>query len=52
MLKMTDESGIDAKLLAVPIDKLSKNYQSVQTVEDLLGTYYSPWNIFSSIIKI
>src|SRR3989338_5269129 len=28
MLKMTDESGIDAKLLAVPTAKLSKMYQS------------------------
>lgn len=35
MLKMTDESGVDAKLLAVPIDKLSKIYQSVKTHEDL-----------------
>ena len=35
MLKMTDESGIDAKLLAVPITKLCKLYQSVQTYEDL-----------------
>ena len=35
MLKMTDESGIDAKLLAVPISKLSKMYESVLTHEDL-----------------
>jgi inorganic pyrophosphatase len=35
MLRMTDESGVDAKLLAVPITKLSKIYQSVQTYEDL-----------------
>lgn len=35
MLRMTDESGVDAKILAVPIDKLSKIYQSVQTYEDL-----------------
>lgn len=35
MLKMTDESGIDAKLLAVPVDKLSKQYLHVQTHEDL-----------------
>ena len=35
MLKMTDESGIDAKLLAVPIDKLSKQYRQVQTHHDL-----------------
>lgn len=35
MLKMTDESGVDAKLLAVPIDKLCKIYQSIQTIEDM-----------------
>jgi inorganic pyrophosphatase len=35
MLKMTDEAGVDAKLLAVPIDKLSKMYQSVQSYLDL-----------------
>lgn len=35
MLKMTDESGVDAKLLAVPVDKLSKIYQSVKTHDDL-----------------
>ena len=35
LLKMTDESGIDAKLLAVPIDKLSKQYRHVQTQCDL-----------------
>lgn len=35
MLKMTDESGVDAKLLAVPIDKLCTMYKSVKTYEDL-----------------
>ena len=35
MLKMTDESGVDAKLLAVPINKLSKIYEAVQTYQDL-----------------
>ena len=35
MLKMTDESGVDAKLLAVPISKLSKMYEHVQTHQDL-----------------
>ncbi len=35
MLKMTDESGIDAKILAVPTNKLTKIYQSIQTHEDL-----------------
>jgi inorganic pyrophosphatase len=35
MLKMTDESGVDAKLLAVPITKLSTMYQSVKSYLDL-----------------
>jgi inorganic pyrophosphatase len=35
MLAMTDESGIDTKLLAVPIDKLSTFYQNIQSYEDV-----------------
>ena len=35
MLKMTDESGVDAKLLAVPVSKLSKMYNKKKTHEDL-----------------
>ncbi len=35
ILKMTDESGVDAKILAVPISKLSKMYEHVKTHEDL-----------------
>jgi inorganic pyrophosphatase len=35
VLNMTDESGVDAKLLAVPVDKLSKLYRHVRTHEDL-----------------
>lgn len=35
MLKMTDESGIDAKILAVPVDKLSRIYQHIQSVDDV-----------------
>lgn len=35
MLKMTDESGVDAKLLAVPISKLSKMYDNIQSYLDL-----------------
>jgi inorganic pyrophosphatase len=35
MLKMTDESGVDAKLLAVPNNKLSTLYHHVQTHLDL-----------------
>ena len=35
VLKMTDESGDDAKVLAVPIDKLCKGYRQVQDFRDL-----------------
>ena len=35
MLKMSDEAGIDAKLLAVPVDKLCKDYKAVNDYTDL-----------------
>jgi inorganic pyrophosphatase len=35
MLKMEDEAGDDTKVLAVPVDKLSPLYRSVQSVRDL-----------------
>ena len=35
MLKMTDDSGEDAKLLAVPIDKLTPLYSHVSNYTDL-----------------
>jgi len=35
MLKMTDEAGPDAKLLAVPIDKLCSLYRHVQKPADM-----------------
>ncbi len=35
VLKMTDESGDDAKVLAVPIDKLCNMYRKVQDFRDL-----------------
>jgi len=35
MLRMTDESGPDAKILAVPVDKLTPKYKNVQKPEDL-----------------
>ncbi|WP_100657696.1 inorganic diphosphatase [Alteromonas flava] len=35
VLKMTDESGEDAKVLAVPVDKLSTMYRNVQKIEDV-----------------
>lgn len=35
ILKMTDEAGSDAKLLAVPVDKLTPLYHKVKEAEDL-----------------
>ncbi len=35
MLRMSDEAGFDAKLLAVPVEKLSVLYKSIQSVHDL-----------------
>ncbi len=35
MLKMVDEAGEDAKLLAVPVDKLTPMYRSVTSPRDL-----------------
>jgi inorganic pyrophosphatase len=35
MLKMTDEAGIDAKVIAVPVDKLTSLYSDVKSPEDL-----------------
>ena len=35
MLRMSDESGVDAKLLAVPVDKLSPLYKNVHEIADL-----------------
>ncbi len=35
VLKMTDESGDDAKVLAVPIDKLCRLYRKVQDIGDM-----------------
>lgn len=35
ILNMEDEAGIDAKLIAVPVDKLSPLYKGVQTTQDL-----------------
>lgn len=35
MLRMTDESGEDAKVLAVPIDKLTALYRNVDSVRDM-----------------
>lgn len=35
VLKMTDESGDDAKVLALPIDKLFKGYRSIESFRDM-----------------
>jgi len=35
MLKMEDDAGDDTKLLAVPVDKLTPLYRSIQTQRDL-----------------
>lgn len=35
MIKMEDESGIDAKVVAVPVEKLCPMYKAVQKLEDL-----------------
>ncbi len=35
VLKMTDESGVDAKVLAVPVDKLCQLYHDVKELADL-----------------
>lgn len=35
MLAMTDESGVDAKILAVPVDKLTGLYRHIQSPKDI-----------------
>lgn len=35
MLKMTDEAGVDAKLIAVPVDKLCGLYREMKSAQDL-----------------
>ena len=35
ILKMTDESGVDAKILAVPVSKLTKKYDHVHNIQDV-----------------
>jgi len=35
LLRMTDESGKDAKILAVPVDKLTTRYSHIQKATDL-----------------
>ncbi len=35
VLQMTDEAGVDAKVIAVPVDKLTPLYKDVQDINDL-----------------
>lgn len=35
MLEMEDESGVDTKILSVPIEKVDPNYKDVKDVKDL-----------------
>ncbi len=35
MLKMSDEAGVDAKLIAVPVDKLTTLYKACKNLDDL-----------------
>ncbi len=35
VLKMTDESGDDAKVLAVPINKLCQSFRNAKTIDDM-----------------
>lgn len=35
ILEMEDESGIDAKLIGVPVDKIYPSYSSIETIDDL-----------------
>lgn len=35
LLRMTDESGPDAKVVAVPVDKLSTLYRQTRSIEDI-----------------
>lgn len=47
MLKMTDEAGIDAKVLAVPITKLCCQYEHAQSPQDMPQILLSQiWHFF------
>lgn len=52
MLKMTDEAGIDAKLLAVPVDKLSVEYRHIHSPDDVSPHLLATISHFFSITKI
>ena len=52
MLAMTDEAGADAKVLAVPVDKLTTMYRSVESPRDLpqitldqISHFFAHWDL-------
>ena len=51
ILKMTDESGEDAKILAVPVDKLSSLYRGLSSHNDLPELTLSQIEHFSAHYK-
>ncbi len=51
VLKMTDESGEDAKVIAVPVSKLTKEYDHIQNVNDLPELLKPQIHTFLSAIK-
>ena len=52
ILKMEDESGIDAKLIAVPVNKLTVIYDKVSEATDLPALLLQQIEHFLSITKI
>ena len=52
VLKMTDESGDDAKILAVPIDKLCKSFRTLKPSTTCNPCYWIRSRISLSITKI
>jgi inorganic pyrophosphatase len=51
VLNMTDESGQDAKVIAVPVDKLSSIYSDVKNIEDVPALLKSQIEHFFSHYK-
>lgn len=51
VLNMTDESGQDAKVIAVPVDKLSSIYADVKNIEDVPALLKSQIEHFFSHYK-
>jgi inorganic pyrophosphatase len=52
MLEMEDESGPDAKILAVPIDKLCTMYRNVHKAKTCRHLYLSKLSTFSNTTRI